>query len=96
MTGQNIRDARDKPGFMWGSRALSAYVRSLAEPRGSVGHDADATVRDREREKSTITGPVSATVSMIPAISIPPDSLDEIVLYRGESDDNQRDRAYYA
>lgn len=86
MTGNDIRNARGKLGKLWGfgrPLRMSELGRALRMRSRDVG----ATVRDWERGKATITGPVSVAIEMMLAGAMPPDPLEKIILYTENHND---------
>ncbi|MEI6439040.1 MAG: hypothetical protein WCO83_02435 [Alphaproteobacteria bacterium] len=77
MTAEELRDARTTLGKMWGfKRDISCTELGRALRLG--GRDPGESIRDYERGKTRISGPVSVAVEMMLAGMIPPDDLDEV------------------
>ena len=74
MTPEELRNARGELGRMWDfGRPVSMTEMGLI--LRLTGHDPGASIRDLERGKSRISGPVSVAVDMMLAGAIPPDGL---------------------
>lgn len=74
MTGDELRDARGKLGQLWGfGRPLHAAEMGRALRLG--GRDPGESIRDYERGKTGISGPLSVAVEMMLAGSLPPDGI---------------------
>ena len=76
MTGDELYAARRTLGEMWGlGRPLHASELGRALRLG--GRDPGESIRDYERGKTRITGPVSVAVEMMLAGAKPPITQDE-------------------
>lgn len=74
MTGDELRDARRSLGDLWGlGRPLHASELGRALRLG--GRDPGESVRDYERGKTKVSGPMSVAVEMMLAGSLPPDGI---------------------
>lgn len=74
MTGEELYAARDKLGELWGKgRPLHASEMGRALRLG--GRDPGESVRDYERGKTSISGPLSVAVEMMLAGMLPPDGV---------------------
>lgn len=82
MTARQIRDARGKLGTLWG-KGRPLYASELARSLRLGGRDPGATVLDWERGKTTVSGPVSALVTLYLAGVMPPDGIP-VGGHRGE------------
>lgn len=72
MTGEDLRDARGKLGALWGlGRPLT--MSELGHALRLAGADPGASVRDYERGKTKVSGPMSVAVEMMLAGAVPPD-----------------------
>lgn len=77
MTPETLRDARAVLGELWGfGRPLNFTELGRALRLG--GKDPGESVRDYERGKTKISGPMSAAIDMMLAGAPPPDGLEEI------------------
>jgi hypothetical protein len=84
MTPEQLRDARATLGQMWGfGRPLNMTELGRALRLG--GKDPGESVRDYERGKTKISGPMSVAVDMMLAGSQPPMSLEEIRTTRAQA-----------
>lgn len=71
MTGEELHDARRTLGMMWGfDRPLHASELGRALRLG--GRDPGESIRDYERGKTRISGPMSVAVEMMLAGAKPP------------------------
>jgi hypothetical protein len=78
MTGDELRAARGTLGAMWGlDRPLKMAEMGRALRLG--GRDPGESIRDYERGKTTISGPVSVAVEMMLAGAEPPDTVDWLI-----------------
>lgn len=74
MTGDELRDARDKLGELWGlPRPVTMAQIGRALRLG--GRDPGESIHDYERGKTRISGPVSVCVEMWLAGAAPPDGI---------------------
>jgi hypothetical protein len=74
MTGEQLHEARRTLGLLWGlGRPLHASELGRALRLG--GRDPGESVRDYERGKTKISGPMSVAVEMMLAGALPPDGL---------------------
>ena len=74
MTGDEMHDARGRLGQLWGfGRPLRAS--ELGRVLRLSGRDPGASIRDYERGKTAISGPLSVAVEMMLAGAIPPDGI---------------------
>lgn len=72
MTPQDLTEARRTLGELWGlGRPL--FASELARALRLGGRDPGETIRDYERGKTRISGPVSVAVEMMLAGAAPPD-----------------------
>ena len=77
MTGHELNAARGKLGELWGlGRPLKMSEMGRALRLG--GRDPGESIRDYEREKTKISGPMSVAVEMMLAGALPPDGLKTI------------------
>lgn len=77
MTGDELRDARATLGSLWGlGRPLR--MSELGRALGLGGADPGQSVRDYERGKTAISGPIRNLVKLYLRGAIPPDGLDVI------------------
>ncbi|MDB5523881.1 MAG: hypothetical protein JWM58_1644 [Rhizobium sp.] len=83
MTGNAMRDARATLGEMWGldrPLKMSELGRALRlGGRGQGRKDPGESIRDYERGKTTISGPVSVAIEMMLAGARPPDDIDDLI-----------------
>ncbi len=78
MTPDDIRDARRTLGELWGfGRDVSCAELGRSLRLG--GKDPGESVRDYERGKTKVSGPVSVAIEMMLAGMVPPDGLDHIM-----------------
>lgn len=78
MNGIEMKRARHRLGYMWGlGRGLS--LAELARACRLSGERPSTVVRDYERGKTKISGPLSALIDVYLRGVLPPDPLDEIV-----------------
>jgi len=71
MTGDELRDARATLGALWGfGRPLHASELGRALRLG--GRDPGESIRDYERGKTKISGPMSVAVEMMLSGALPP------------------------
>jgi hypothetical protein len=78
MTGDELRDARGRLGELWGLGRpvhMSEMGRALRLSGSNVGD----SIRDYERGKTRISGPVSVAVRMMIAGALPPDGLEPVL-----------------
>lgn len=76
MTGPELTAARRVLGEMWGfGRPLHASELGRALRLG--GRDPGESIRDYERGKTTISGPISVAVEMFLRGSLPPDGIPD-------------------
>lgn len=74
MTSEELYGAREKLGRMWGKgRPLHASEMGRALRLG--GRDPGESIRDYERGKTAISGPLSVAVEMMLAGMLPPDGV---------------------
>lgn len=74
MTGDELHASRATLGKLWGKdRPLHASELGRALRLG--GRDPGASIRDYERGKTTISGPLSVAVEMMLAGALPPDGI---------------------
>lgn len=74
MTADELRDARRTLGELWGfGRPLHASEMGRALRLG--GRDPGESIRDYERGKTKISGPMSVAVEMMLAGCLPPDGV---------------------
>lgn len=77
MTPEQLYDARATLGRMWGlARPLKASELGRALRLG--GQKPGESIRDYERGKTSISGPVSVAVDMMLAGALPPDGIGAI------------------
>lgn len=77
MNGEEMRDARGKLGRMWGfGRPL--HMSEMARACRLGGRRPSDVVRDYERGKTTISGPLSALIECYLDGGMPPDGLETI------------------
>lgn len=86
MTPEELKDARAALGKLWGfGRPLNSTELGRALRLGDK--DPGESVRDYERRKTKISGPMSVAIEMMLAGAAPPDPLDEIRSTRSKSRD---------
>jgi hypothetical protein len=74
MTGEELRDARDTLGHLWGlGRPLK--MSEMGRALGLGGRDPGESIRDYERGKTTISGPVDRLVRVYLRGAVPPDGI---------------------
>ncbi len=74
MTPEQLRDARDTLGTLWGlGRPLK--MSEMGRALGLGGRDPGESIRDYERGKTAISGPVANLTRCYLAGMIPPDGL---------------------
>jgi hypothetical protein len=74
LTPEELRDARRALGELWGyGRPLHASEMGRALRLG--GRDPGESIRDYERGKTRISGPMSVAVEMMLRGALPPDGL---------------------
>lgn len=76
MTPRQIRAARAKLGELW-NKGRPLYASELARSLRLGGRDPGATVLDWESEKTKVSGPVSALLTLYLAGVLPPDGIPE-------------------
>lgn len=77
MTPDEMRDARGTLGELWGlSRPLK--MSEMGRALGLGGRDPGESIRDYERGRTTISGPVRNLVRLYLAGALPPDGLQVI------------------
>lgn len=77
MTPDQFRTARDTLGHMWGlGRPLR--MAEMGRALGLGGRDPGASIRDYERGKTPISGPLSFLVRMYLKGNLPPDGVSII------------------
>lgn len=74
MSAKEIRAARARLGELWG-KGRPLYASELARSLRLGGRDPGATVLAWERGKTTVTGPVSALVTLYLSGVKPPDGI---------------------
>lgn len=75
MTPERLRDARNTLGHLWGlGRPLR--MSEMGRALGLGGRDPGESIRDYERGKTAISGPVSRLVRVYLSGALPPDGLD--------------------
>lgn len=77
MNPDDLRDARAALGTLWGFGRPLNYTE-LGRALRLGGRDPGESVRDYERGKTRISGPMSVAVAMMLAGAPPPDGLDQI------------------
>ena len=86
MTPDELRDARATLGELWGfGRPLNMTEMGRALRLG--GNDPGESIRDYERNKTGISGPMSVAVDMMLAGAPPPDGLAKIRTTRTKAGD---------
>ena len=74
MTGDQLRDARRALGEAWGlGRPL--HMTEFGQVLRLGGRDPGESIRDYERGKTKISGPMSVAVDMMLAGALPPDGI---------------------
>lgn len=74
MTPTELYDARETLGHLWGKgRPLHASELGAALRLG--GRDKGASIRDYERGKTAISGPIAVAVEMMLGGALPPDGI---------------------
>lgn len=77
MTGEELRTARATLGQMWGlGRPLR--MAEMGRALGLGGRDPGESIRDYERGKTKISGPVDRLVRLYLAGVLPPDGLASV------------------
>lgn len=77
MTPESLYNARRTLGYLWGlGRPLKASEMGRALRLG--GRDPGESIRDYERGKTKISGPMSVAVEMMLRGALPPDGLDAL------------------
>ena len=80
LTGRDIRAARGILGRLWGlGRPLR--MSEMGRALRLSGSDVGRSIRDYERDKTRITGPLSVAVEMMVHGAPPPDGMDSIVAW---------------
>lgn len=75
MTGEELRAARKTLGTLWGlGRPL--HMSEMGRALRLSGRDPGASIRDYERGKTRISGPISALVEVYLRGALPPDGLE--------------------
>lgn len=74
MTGEDLRDARGKLGTLWG-KGRPLHASELGRALRLGGRDPGESIRDYERGKTSISGPMSVAVEMFLAGVLPPDGV---------------------
>lgn len=78
MNGDDMRNARKTLGLAWGfGRPLLMVELGRALRLG--GRDKGAAIRDYERGKTSISGPIAVAIEMMLAGAMPPDQLSDII-----------------
>lgn len=77
MTGEDMRDARGELGRAWGlDRPL--HMTELGRVLGLAGDDPGETVRDYERGKKPISGPIALALELLLAGGRPADLAERL------------------
>lgn len=77
MTADQLRNARATLGQLWGlGRPL--HMSEMGRALRLGGRDPGASIRDYERGKTKISGPMSVAVEMMLKGALPPDGLDTL------------------
>lgn len=77
MNPSDIRNARNTLGHLWGlGRPLR--MSEMGRALGLGGRDPGESIRDYERGRTAISGPISRLVRVYLAGALPPDGLDSI------------------
>ena len=74
MTPDKLYDARAVLGRMW-NKGRPLHASELGRALRLGGRDPGASVRDYERGKTTISGPLSVAVEMMLNGALPPDGI---------------------
>lgn len=74
MTGQELYAARAELGRLWG-KGRPLHASELGRALRLGGRDPGESVRDYERGKTKVSGPLSVAVEMMLAGSLPPDGI---------------------
>jgi hypothetical protein len=74
MTGDELRDARAALGHMWG-KGRPLFASELGAALRMAGRDKGESIRDYERGKTPISGPISVAVEMMLQGQLPPDGV---------------------
>lgn len=74
MTAEELYDARARLGEMWG-KGRPLHASELGRALRLGGRDAGESIRDYERGKTAISGPLSVAVGMMLAGMLPPDGI---------------------
>ncbi len=76
MTGDDLRDARGALGRLWGlGRPVS--MTEMGHALRLAGADPGVSIRDYERGKTRISGPMAVAVEMMLAGALPPDGVPQ-------------------
>ena len=78
MAPSDIWEARKELGELWGLGRPITWAE-LGRALRLAGHDPSQSVRDYERGKTTISGPVSVCIELFLLGCIPPDGLGEVI-----------------
>jgi hypothetical protein len=78
MEGKDIWEARQVLGELWGLDRNVTW-EELGRALRLAGNDVAQSVRDYERGKTTISGPVSVCLDLFVAGVLPPDGLTEVL-----------------
>ena len=74
MTPAELYASRDTLGQLW-NKGRPLHASELGRALRLGGRDPGASVRDYERGKTTISGPLSVAVEMMLAGALPPDGI---------------------
>lgn len=74
MTPEQLYQARDTLGRLW-NKGRPLRASELGRALRLSGRDPGASVRDYERGKTTISGPLAVAVQMMLDGSLPPDGI---------------------
>ena len=74
MTPAQLYDARDTLGRLW-NKGRPLHASELGRALRLGGRDPGASIRDYERGKTTISGPLSVAVEMMLNGALPPDGI---------------------
>jgi hypothetical protein len=85
MNGSDLHAARGTLGRLWGLRRPLKMVE-LGRALRLAGSDPGRSIRDYERGKTRISGPMSVAVEMMLQGSLPPDHMEEIISRRSDAE----------
>ena len=74
MTPDQLHAARETLGRLW-NKGRPLHASELGRALRLGGRDPGASIRDYERGKTTISGPLSVAVEMMLSGALPPDGI---------------------